>query len=380
MTFDSALFNPVQLFQIDASVQTQAWQQSQAATSLRQWNAYLNQLCLQTILPYLRENAPQANPAASRAALENIWELVNGTAIVWANRRLVLIPTETIDLDEVRIPQEWVDIPNWVADYYVAVQVNPDDAWVRVAGFVSHQQLKRLARLDHNDRTYCLDGMDLVPDLSVLWLAQQLSAESTRVEVPALSSLTATEATNLIQRLGNPAVVNPRLAIPFEQWAALLSHGGWQQRLAEQRRGLPERRPLQWLQSGLATLAEGWNRVDYQFSSAAARSTETNSPTAALSRLITIGNQRYELQVAPVDLAANVWRFELSSLAPSGLISAGVTLRLLTEDLQTFEGNEDTATAPTERLYIEVALEPGEALVWQIEPTPEEYEQEILRF
>jgi len=24
------------------------------------------------------------------------------------------------------VPQEWVDIPEWAADYYLAVQVNPD--------------------------------------------------------------------------------------------------------------------------------------------------------------------------------------------------------------------------------------------------------------
>ena len=82
----------------------------------------------------------------------------------------------------------------------------------------------------------------------------------------------------------------------------------------------------------------------------------------------------------PVDLANNVWRFELSSLAPGGLIPTGVTLRLLTEDLQPFENNEDTATAPVEQLYIEVALESGEGIVWEIEPTPEDYDREILRF
>lgn len=384
MTFDSALFDPIQLcLNIDPETQSQAWQHSQTfATSTSQWNAYLNQLCLETLLPCLREDAPRANAVPSRAALANIWELMNGSAVAWADRRLVLIPTETIDLEEIRIPQEWVDIPNWAADYYLAVQVNPDDAWVRVAGFITHRQLKQRAQLDPNDRTYCVDGLDLIPDLSVLWVTQQLQAvEPTRATVPEVSNLSATEANNLIQRLGNPTVVNPRLAIPFDRWAALLSHSGWRQRLAEQRRGLFEQRsPLQWLQAGISSFAEGWGRVDYQIGAAAARSTEVTNPTAAVSRQITIADQRYELQVAPVDLAANIWRFELSSLTSTGLIPTGFTLRLLTEDLQPFTGNEDTAVSPVDRLYIEVALEPGEALVWEIEPTPEAYDREILRF
>jgi hypothetical protein len=193
--------------------------------------------------------------------------------------------------------------------------------------------------------------------------------------------LSTIEAANLIQRLGNPTIVNPRLAIPFERWAALLHHGGWRQRLAEQRRGLPEHRsPLQWLQAGISSLTQGWSRVDYQLGTAGSRSSEVAQPTAALLRQLTIANQPYELQIIPIDLAANVWRFELSSLSVGGLVPAGTTLRLLTEDLQPFEGNEDTATTAVDRLYIEVALESGEALVWEVEPTPEAYDREILRF
>jgi hypothetical protein len=55
-------------------------------------------------------------------------------------------------------------------------------------------------------------------------------------------------------------------------------------------------------------------------------------------------------------------------------------LRLLTEDLQVFEGNEDVALTAKEQLYIDVTLAPGEGLVWEIEPFPENYDREILHF
>ncbi len=61
MTFDSTLFDPAQLYlEITPSAQEQAWQFSRSfATSTSQWNAYLNQLCLATVLNWLQEDYGQ---------------------------------------------------------------------------------------------------------------------------------------------------------------------------------------------------------------------------------------------------------------------------------------------------------------------------------
>jgi Protein of unknown function (DUF1822) len=100
-----------------------------------------------------------------------------------------------------------------------------------------------------------------------------------------------------------------------------------------------------------------------------------------LSRQIIIAEQTYELRIFPKSASEDyVWRFELRSTTLDGQIPAGFKLRLLTEDLQAFENNEDTATTPVDMLYLEVILELGEGLVWEIEPTPEDYDREILRF
>ncbi|MEO0852181.1 MAG: DUF1822 family protein, partial [Cyanobacteria bacterium J06648_11] len=55
-------------------------------------------------------------------------------------------------------------------------------------------------------------------------------------------------------------------------------------------------------------------------------------------------------------------------------------LRLLTEDLQPFDGNEDKATTEVEALFVDVAIAPSEGIVWELDPTPEDYDREILRF
>ncbi|MBV9386644.1 MAG: DUF1822 family protein, partial [Chroococcidiopsidaceae cyanobacterium CP_BM_ER_R8_30] len=162
MTLNPALpafADPTQLWlEVSQTTQANAWQQSQSfrAPNCR-WNTYLNLSCLNTFLPWLREEyEPGAAPWPNLAALPSFWGVVNGTAITLGTKRLVLVPTETIDLSELRVPQEWVDIPSWVADYYIAAQVNPDDGWVRIWGYTTHQQLKTSGSYDSGDRTYCL--------------------------------------------------------------------------------------------------------------------------------------------------------------------------------------------------------------------------------
>jgi hypothetical protein len=366
MTYDSTLFKPTQVC-LEIAIDPPA----------DRWNIYLNQVCVETVLPWLQEDYLPAKVFPNRQALPSFWELVNGTAITLQNRRLVLLPTETIDLDELRVPQEWVDIPSWAADYYLAVQVNVDDRWVRIGGVATHRQVKA-GRYDPGDRTYCLNEEDLIPDFGTLWVTQQLNPqEQVRDAVAAIVPLPLTQAESLITRLGNPENLNPRLSVSFAQWAGLMSHGGWRQRLAERRWGREERSVLQWLQSGMAGL--GWERMELQIVGARGEATEALLDSAVvLARQMVIADQRYELRV--MSLAANQWRFELRSLAIGGRIPAGFGLRLLTEDLQNFAGNEDVAVNAVEQLYLEVGLEPGEGLVWQVEPLPEDYETEILRF
>ncbi|TAG39467.1 MAG: DUF1822 family protein, partial [Oscillatoriales cyanobacterium] len=68
-----------------------------------------------------------------------MWEVVNGTAFQIGETRLILIPSDETELEEFCVPQEWVDIPNWSADYYLPVQVNLDgddgECWIELCGF-----------------------------------------------------------------------------------------------------------------------------------------------------------------------------------------------------------------------------------------------------
>ncbi|BAB78396.1 DUF1822 family protein (plasmid) [Anabaena sp. FACHB-709] len=370
---------------LEISLSSQTLELQGFSTSGARWRGRLNQMCLDAFLLWLREEVENARVWTQTAALPSFWEFVNGTAIACEEIRLVLIPTTAIDTDELRVPQEWVDIPDWVADYYIAVQVNPNGGWVTICGYTTHRQLKTKGVYDASDRAYCLDENDLIKDINGLWITRQLCPEEIlRESVAPLPTLPLAQAENLLERLGNSEVVFPRLAIPFELWGALLTHGGWRQGLYERRQGLPEQWSIQeWLQAGVSNLAQqlGWGMTRLQLAARGLRSRETDESSVSLSRQLTLAGQAYELRVFQRgNLEDNIWRFELRNANPDAMIPAGFRLRLLTEDLQPFVNNEDTATEAISQLYIDVELEPGEGLVWEIEPTPDDYDREILRF
>jgi Protein of unknown function (DUF1822) len=379
---------PSQLcLEIPAAQRAIASQQSQNfSTSNACWNAYLNSLCVSAVLPWLQEEFDaQAKVWQGLTAYTHFWEFVNGIAITLNNIRFLLIPSESIDLDEMRVPQEWLDIPSWSADYYLAVQVEPDEGWVRVWGYATHQQLKTMGTYDASDRTYLLNAEDAIADISVLWVARQLGIEdSTKAAVAPLPALSLAQADSLLARLGDRAVIVPRLAVPFTLWGALLEHGGWRKQLYQRRLGRQEQwSAIEWLQRGVSQFAEqwGWERVSLQGTWQGARGEETIAPSSVLSRQLTIEGQAYELRVIPIgNLEERIWRFELRNTAIGGTVPSGFKLRLLTEDLQSFDNNEDVAPEVVERLYVEVAIAPGEGLVWEVEPTPEDGDLEILRF
>ncbi|MDJ0745496.1 MAG: DUF1822 family protein [Xenococcaceae cyanobacterium MO_167.B27] len=366
----------------------ESWDYSQALTnSLNRRQVYLNHLCLAIFLPWLETeatehsfNSPQVFP--SIATLPTIWSVVNGTAIEINHKRLVLIPEEHFDTEELRVPQEWIDIPGWIADYYLAVQIDTEEGWLRVWGYTTHQQLKTRGSYVSRDRSYSLAEIDLKDDLTVLLISEELFPERiTRSEISPLPSLSLIEANNLIQRLGNPGVIFPRRTVPFSTWGALLEHGGWRQNLYRMREGLSAFPSVkQWLQTGIDEFTQRFGWRNSQLQAGLARDIQEAAPLTYLSRQLTIAGQVYELRIIPEDMEANVWRFELQSLQVGGLIPGGFKLRLLTEELEEFEDNEDIATTAVGQLVVVVELESGEGLVWETEPLPDNYDREILRF
>lgn len=383
-TTDSTIFNPTSLvLELNRSTVERAWSDRGSANAFSQWQSYLNQLVVNAFLPWLREELAVEFPRVDRSE----WELVNGTAITIEDATLLLIPSEAEDLSELRVPQEWIDIPEWRADYYLAAQVNVDAGYVRIWSYTTHQKLKNSGNLDRRDRTYSLSDDELITDINVLWVARELCPdEVTQAAVEPVAELTPTQAESLIERLGSQTHLLPRLAVPFVIWAGLIQNPTWCRRLAAARRNTPIKTPvLQWLRQGIDRLTDefSWRQIEMSPSTTGARGVATTDataiPLAGLAKKLAIAGRPYELRILPL-AETDSWRFELCCLTPGCMIPEGFKLRLLTEDLEGFEGNEDIATEPVEKLCLEVDLEPGEALVWQIEPIPDNDRPEVLQF
>lgn len=363
--------------------QAQFWQKSARDYSIagNRWQAALNQACLDGLLPWLQsERDPTAQVWAKASSRASFWEVVNGAAIDLHDRRLVLIPTTAIDFGELRVPQEWIDLPSWAGDYYLSIYVNLDDGEIQVLGYTTHQQLKQQGQYDPLDRTYSYDGDDLIGDLNVLWLDRQLCPTAVRcAAIAPLPQIRLEQAENLLTRLGTPDLLRPRLAVPFPLWGALMEHSGWRQQLYRDRLGLLEQWSMaKWFQSEISELGQqlGWAMMTMEPNLVLARG-EYSSTTKILLRQLTIAGQAYELRIFPT--GENLWRFELHCTT-TNQIARGVKLRLLTADLLPFANNEDLALTATDRLYLDIHVSPGDGLVWEIEPQPDRFDREILRF
>ena len=239
-----------------------AKQESNKKSSGLHYNAYLNALCLNAFLAWSEEepDIETGKVWLSPDSPQQIWEFVNGTAVTLGDTKLVLIPTEAEDMEELSVPQEWIDIPNWRADYYLAVRVDTTEKYLQIFGYATHQQLKEEGDYDFLDQSYSLATEELTEDINVMLVARHYDP-ITKVEVAPLPVLSAAEAEGLMARLGQATPYSPRLDAPFEQWGALLSNEQWRSQLYQQRNSqtVTANKTVQALNNSMIRLGE-WLR------------------------------------------------------------------------------------------------------------------------
>lgn len=185
--------------------------------------AFINRLCLNTFIKWLEDEPDlrQKIQIPIQSQLHKQWEFVNGIGLNFNQARLVLVPSEQSVPTEFRIPQEWVDIPSWTANYYLAAQLNIEEGWLRIWGFISHEQV-RVAQYDSIDRSYCVNNDDLIADIDILWTALEV-CPFRKPQVKTLPNLSEVQAQEIIEKLTQANVYSPRLHINFPQWGAILA-------------------------------------------------------------------------------------------------------------------------------------------------------------
>ncbi|HEY9704222.1 MAG TPA: DUF1822 family protein, partial [Allocoleopsis sp.] len=200
--------------------------------------AYINSLVRGCFIKWMREKLELGNQQFI-VNIPEIWEFVNGSSVTFKppnsslKKRLILIPSEQIDMDEFTIPQEWVDIPNWAGDYYVAVQVDFEEKYLHIWGYVSRQTLKQKKDYDPIFRNYYVDADYLIDEMNLLWIAAEICAEKGDVEL--LGELSLQEGESLINQLSKVSRYSPRLDVDFERWGKLLNNQQFLRKLYQKR-------------------------------------------------------------------------------------------------------------------------------------------------
>jgi hypothetical protein len=318
----------------------QAWDRSRRQTNAwAQWNAYLNQICLAVCLENFKADLGLDVAGLDDRTNDRTWGLVNGSVVTVGGHRIALIPSEVVDQSELEVPQEWIDIPSWAADYYLAIYLMPDMQSLHIAGFATHQQLKQEAHLDLGQRSYHLGIEALTTDLNLLGISTaSYTSAQTRAAIEPPAPLSDTQAQNLIQRLGSPTELLPRLEVPFATWAALLDQPKHHAALFRQRQGETTLRLGAWLQG---QFDRAWQPIEAALGpqnlavSTRSNSTEVAVPLVQRVKVLDMGNgsvgllikltpvsdaeARIEVQIHPIGEALHLpGETELRLLSPEG--------------------------------------------------------------
>ena len=369
------------LLEFTSKEKKQAWQEIQyinynSVTAC--WQMYLNYLCLHTLLNYLnREHYFNFKPQIwKQSELSSFWQILTGTAIELNRQRLIIIPQEEKSVSELRIPREWVDIPGWAGNYYLGVEINLEQCWMRVWGYTTYQQLRRKGKYDSVDETYCLPAEELIEELTTLWtmvefdldcqlqlkptyLGELANAKESLDFLP--TSLSVDRARALLARLNRGDRGCLRLNLPFKEWAALITDDRWRQKLYQQHQLMETLRLntssinlSQWLQGKFSL---GWQPISEFINSAtgvpafALRSFSESISTIEGVKLLDLGMQLGNRSVAlligmtPEGENKIGIRVQLHPAREESYLPANIKLALLNrsgETLQEFEArNQD---------------------------------------
>jgi hypothetical protein len=203
---------------------------------------------------------------AGRNEIEFISQLVAGFNIQIGKTKLVFIPSDAIDIAEFAVPQEWVDLPNWAADYYIPVRADLTHSCLQLWGFVSHRDLKLRAQFDRVFRNYHVAAEDTTEELDLLIAACQLQADgvesSTQVRIAPLAELTAAELDRSLQQLRSPQLrLSPRLSLDFSHWSNILNNANYLTKYLSQSRQTPLK--ITELAHKLGTeIDRGWQTIE----------------------------------------------------------------------------------------------------------------------
>lgn len=226
---------------------------------------YLNKIALDCLMRFLEDKLSNIidEPVKLFPEIPKNWHqitsFVNGSSINLKDqadsrdqKRIVIIPTDLTPNDDdedddeedfslsdyVFFPQEWVDLQDLAADYYIPVQLNLEENWLKVQGFITHSFLKQNAKYDQFECCYAisLDELSTSTDLLLAMLHRIEDTQPTWSDETQLNlTLNQERAEEILEQYGNYSLFSPRVLLNIEEWSAFLAKPEFRSRLYQQR-------------------------------------------------------------------------------------------------------------------------------------------------
>ncbi|MBF2055747.1 MAG: DUF1822 family protein [Cyanobacterium sp. T60_A2020_053] len=201
------------------------WEEAKMLVENNHEQSIINLLISKCFLQWLNTTYEEAEEATLDQSVEKylpIWSLFTGVAIQINNLRLILIPQDYQNLEWFNIPQEWVDIPQFAGNYYLPVEVNLDDQWLKIAGFISHQDIKNYGSFNTYLRGYFLNKNKIEAELNLLFILEEYNG-SQSLSCPTLFPLLPEKEQKIITQLKLLPNYLLRYQLPFEEWGAFIA-------------------------------------------------------------------------------------------------------------------------------------------------------------
>ncbi len=219
----------------------------------------LNRVCLKPIQHWINHTLGLTVQLTFPSCLNftSISKLVNGFVWQVGEIRIVFIPSDAIDIEEFEVPQEWVDLPNWMGSYYVPVRIDLEQKYLHLWGFITHDDLRNQARFDRIFRNYHVSQSQIVANLDLLRDYCQLDRLS-EPKIDTQYQLSTLEMEDLIHQLqSRRSRFSPRLDLPFTHWGAIINESYWLERYLN-----PEIDLSIWWKSTQSAIIDGWELIE----------------------------------------------------------------------------------------------------------------------
>lgn len=273
-TYSAINFSSLEAIAIDPQYLTKVQSEADAKmpNATAKHNYILNSLCLDAVSNWLEENILEEDEAIAipkSEYLEASWSVVTGTEITLDSMKIAVIPQANSDIAGIEIPREWVDIPQWIPDYYLAAQVDLEQKTIWLWGYVHSNTVRQQGNLDRTHQHYTLPLEKMSLDLELFGITHQLI----KPPQPSPHSSTAKniDKQEALEKLSEPSPFSPRLNLSFETWLALIGDRQWCQELYKQRCLNSQSKSsvtklIQWLKSEVtSTLDSGWKELNEIF-------------------------------------------------------------------------------------------------------------------